>query len=184
MSQAIDPVFDRSVLPEGKVFIKANEESSRAYVIQTGLVRSFSHDEDGKEVEIGRFGPGTIIGEVCLVIDDLIPINYEAVETTTVITITRQDFQKKFAKADNVIQTILTHLTEKLAMHDGKALEKAMSKPEIDPTAAALVKSLTKSLPEERKAVYSEAILPHVNGLITAIKEMKRETGVDQTRRL
>lgn len=171
----MDPIFDRSVIPEGKVFIKAYEESSRAYVIQTGSVRSFMVNDDGEEVEISRFGVGTIIGEVCLVMDDVIPVNYQALETSTVITITRQDFEKKFTKTDNVIQTILTHLTEKLMMHDGTALEKAMNKPEIDPTAAALVRSLTSKLPEERKAVYSDAILPHVNGLILAIKEMKRE---------
>lgn len=171
----MDPVFDRSVISEGKVFIKANEESSRAYVIQTGTVRSYTVDEDGEEVEIARFGPGTIIGEVCLVMDDPIPVNYEAMESTTVITITRADFEKKFSKTDNVVQTIITHLTEKLVMHDSSALEKAMNKPEIDETAAQLVESLTAKLPEERKKVYTEALLPHVNGLITAIKEMKKE---------
>ncbi len=171
----MDPVFDRSVLHANKIFIKAYEESSRAYVIQEGIIRSFTYNEDKEEVEIARFGPGTIIGEVCLVMDDPIPVNYQAVETTTVITITRADFEKKFAKTDNVVRTIVMNLTEKLMMHDSKALEKAMNKPEIDETAAALVKSLTAGLPEERKQVYQEALLPHVNGMITAIKEMKKE---------
>jgi CRP-like cAMP-binding protein len=103
----MDPVFDRSVIPANKVFIKANEENSRAYVIQTGQVRSYIIDENDEKIEIARYGEGTIIGEVCLVIDDPIPMYYEAVESSTVITITRQDFEKKFAKADNVIQSRL-----------------------------------------------------------------------------
>ena len=172
----MDPVFDRSVISADKTFIKAHEESSRAYVIQTGSVRSYTVDEDGEEIEIARFGPGTIIGEVCLVMDDPIPVNYQAIESTTVITITRSDFEKKFSKTDNVVQTIVMNLTEKLIMHDSSALEKAMEKPEIDETAHALVKSLTANLQEERKKIYEDALLPHVNGMITAIKEMKRES--------
>jgi len=173
----MDPVFDRSVISADKIFIKAHKENNRAYVIQEGLVRSFTTDENGEEIEIARFGPGTIIGECCLVVDDLIPVNYQALDPTTVMTITRADFEKKFSKTDNVVQTIIMTLTEKLMMQDASALEKAMNKPEIDETALSLVKSFTNGLPEERKKIYEETLLPHINGMITAIKEIKRETG-------
>jgi CRP-like cAMP-binding protein len=171
----MDPVFDRSVIPANKVFIKANEEKSRAYVIQTGQVRSYIIDENDEKIEIARYGEGTIIGEVCLVIDDPIPMYYEAVESSTVITITRQDFEKKFAKADNVIQTILEHLAEKLKAQDSKALEDALANPEIDPTAQKMVDHLVGGLSEERKAVYSKALIPHVDGMLKAIGFMKEE---------
>lgn len=171
----MDPVFDRSVIPAGKVFIKANEENSRAYVIQTGQVRSFVIDEDGEEIEVARYSDGTIIGEVCLVVDDPIPMNYQTLESSTVITITRADFEKKFSKADQVIQTILEHLAEKLKLQDSKALEEAMEKPDIDPTAQKMVDHLVSGLSDERKAVFTKALLPHVDGMMKAINFMKEE---------
>ena len=87
-------VLERSCLPEGKIFIREGEENTRAYVIQTGEVSAFFTSEDGRKIEVDRYGPGTIIGEECLVVDTPAKLSYEVVETSTVITLTRQDFQK------------------------------------------------------------------------------------------
>src|SRR5690606_5508372 len=59
---------------------------------------------DGERVEVARHGPGTIIGEVCLALDDPIQMSFEALVDTTVVTITRQDFEKKLTRVDQTIK--------------------------------------------------------------------------------
>lgn len=177
-------VLERSVVQPGKPFIKAGEENMRAYVIQNGEVCAYVI-QDNQRIEIARFGPGTIIGEMCLMIDDPININYEAVVTTTVVTVTRQDFQKRLARADKTIKTILDHAIKKIEHYERLEMERAMKKPEtvfapppelpLDATAVALVENLIKDLSDEKKSSYREAMLPHINGLICGIKALKSE---------
>ncbi len=167
-------VSDRTALPAGKVFIKAGEECERAYIIQVGEVVAFTLN-DGEKVEVGRFGPGTLIGELCLLIDEPITLSYEAVVTTTVITITRQDFQKRLSKVDKTVRSILDHAAKKIRDYEREETHKAIRRSEIDDTAFALVHALCAGLAEEKKQKYTNAMLPHLNGLIKEIKEIKAE---------
>lgn len=165
-------VLERSVLESGKVFIRAGEEILRAYVIQSGEVSAFT-TLDGKKVEVTRFGPGTIIGETGLMIDEESKLSYEALNACTVITITRQDFQKRLARADKSITTILDHAVKKILYYEDIQTDKALSQSDIDETAIALMNSLLQGVTLDRKLQYEDAILPHVNDLIKAIKELK-----------
>lgn len=166
-------VLERKVIHAGKEFITAGEENICAYVIQTGHVRGFVMD--GKEkIEVDTHGPGTIIGEVCLMLDEPIKINYEAIVDTTVVTITRQDFGKKLARVDGTIRTILNHLMNKLLAQDNVAIDKARKRAQIDEQAFQIVRSLTAGLDDVRRRKYEDKILPHVNALVKAIKEVKK----------
>ncbi len=175
MSKAAD-VLERSAIPAGKVFLKAGEENSRAYVIQSGLVSSFMEIE-GRKIEVERHSPGTIIGELCLMVDSPIPLSYEAVESTTVVTITRQDFQKRLTRVDKTVVKILTHTVEKLAAHEKVEIEKAIKRSEIDDEAHALAHVIlkSKSLTFDQQVHYERMILPPINDMIKAIKKFKTE---------
>ncbi len=170
-------VLERSAIPAGKIFLKAGEENSRAYVIQAGLIISFM-EINGRKVEVERHGPGTIIGELCLMVDAPIVLSYEALEPTTVVTITRQDFQKRLTRVDKTVVKILTHTVEKLAAHEKVEIEKAIKRSEIDDMAQALALSILKSrkLSVDQQIEYERMILPPINDMIKAIKKFKEET--------
>lgn len=165
-------VLERSVLPEGKVFITAGEENSRAYVIQQGKVCAYVMHNDEKLV-VSTFGPGTIIGEMCLMIDAPIPLSYQALETTTVVTVTRQDFQKKLSRADKTIRTILDHAVKKIEKFEKGELDKARDNQVFDASAKQLIGGLLGGLSEDKKRKYEVALLPHINGLLKEIKNIK-----------
>lgn len=169
-----EDVFDRNVIHAGKVFIKAGEEHARAYMVQTGLLRSFVMDK-GQKVEVAEYGPGRIIGETCLMVDEPMTMSYEAVTDSTVITITRQDFQKKVSRIDKNIMTILHHVMDKLNYQDRGAIEKAKERAEIDPDALKIVAGLVIGLSPEKKFQYEKALLPHANQMIKAIKDIKKK---------
>jgi CRP-like cAMP-binding protein len=169
-----EEVLERKVIHAGKVFIKAGEEHARAYVVQNGLIKAYVMDGD-QRVDVADYEPGRIIGETCLMVDEPMTMNYEAVVDTTVVTITRQDFQKKISRIDKDINTILNHVMNKLNYQDLSAIDVARKRSKIDPDAFKMVDVLTASLPPERKFKYQNAILPHVNAMIKAIKDLKAE---------
>lgn len=165
-------VLERSALQAGKVFIREGEDNIRAYVVQDGEVAAYKNN-DGNKVEVARFGPGTIIGELNLMVDEESQLSYEALELSTVVSITRQDFQKRLARADKSITTILEHAVNKIKYYENIETQKALKNAEIDDTAKQLVEALVTGLPIDKKAQFEDAILPHLNSMIKAIKETK-----------
>lgn len=171
MTRAPD-VLERKVIHAGKVFIKEGEENNRAYLIQQGKVSAFVI-RDGQRVEVAEHGPGTIIGEVCLALDNPIKMSFEAVVDTTVVAITRQDFEKKLSKVDKTVRNIFTEVLKKLYAQDDTAIAAAGERARIDDDALKLVQGLLANLPPDKKFLYEKAILPHLNGLIKEIKNLK-----------
>ncbi len=174
-----DNVLERSVLQAGKVFIRLGEEISRAYVIQSGEVSAFMMDGDRK-IEVDRFGSGTIIGEMGLVLDEESKLGYEAITACTVVSITRQDFQKRLARADKSISTVLNQAIKKIMYYENIEAQKALKNSEIDDMALTLTQSLLTGLSVDKKMQYEDALLPHINGMIKAIKEMKNPKKTDK----
>lgn len=169
MTQAPD-VLERSVIQPGRSFITQGEENTRAYVIQNGEVSSFLRAEDEK-ILIGTYGPGTIIGELDLMVTTSSPLSYEANTTTTVITVTRQDFQKRLARSDKTIKTILDHAIKKLDNYQFKEKESALQRLNIDSKTKRVVDALIQSVAEEKKEAFKEDIIPHINGIINVLKK-------------
>jgi hypothetical protein len=179
MSNKSEDVLERKVIHAGKPFIKAGEEHARAYMIQNGEIIAFVMDNDIK-VQVAQYGPGQIIGETCLMVDEPMTMNYEAVVDTTVITITRQDFQKKISRLDKNIATILSYVMNKLNYQDVDSIGKARDKAQIDPDAYKMLTVLTAGLPDEKKFAYEKAILPHANAMIKEIKALKKKDKADK----
>lgn len=169
-----ESILERKVIYPGKPFIRAGEEHSRAYIVQNGLISSYI-EENGSKIKVQEYGPGRIIGEICLMSDEEMTMNYEAEVDTTVITLTRQDFQKKIAKIDENVATVLEHIVNKLNYQYAADLDEAKKLAAMDDDAAKLVKALTMKMPEERKIIYEKAIIPHVNALLKEIKILKEE---------
>ena len=174
MSKGAD-VLERSCMPEGKVFIRAGEKNARAYVIQNGKVSAFTMNGD-KKIEVGTFGPGAIIGEKCLVIDEPSTLSFEVIESATVVIITRQDFQKRLVKAGKSIKTVIEHAVQKLMHYESLELSKALNREDIGSEAYQLVKGLLNDVPPEQRMQHEEGLLPHADGLMKALKEIKEKS--------
>lgn len=174
MSKGAD-VLERSCLPMGKVFIRAGEENARAYVIQNGKVAAFTMSGDTK-IEVGTFGPGTIIGEKCLVLDEPATLSFEVVETATVVIITRQDFQKRLVKAGKSIKTVIDHAVKKLIHYENIEINRALDRKDIGDEAYQLVKGLLCDIPPEQRLQHEENLLPYADGLMKALKDIQKKS--------
>lgn len=174
MNMPSEDVLERKVIPPGKPFIKAGEEHARAYIVQTGEIQSYIL-KDNEKIIVQTYGPGRIIGEICLMSDEPMTMNYEAVESSTVVTLTRAEFQKKISKMDKNVSTILEHVMNKLNMQYAEDIDKAMKGTEMDPATLPLVDNLLKDISPERRYKFEKAITPHVNAMLKEIKTLKAE---------
>lgn len=165
-------ILERNFFHAGKTFIRAGEQNMRAHVIQKGMVVSYI-EQDGQEIEVGRYGPGTIIGEISLILDDPLSVSYKALTDITVVSISRQDFEKKLAVADGTIRTILRHIVDKANTQEKNNVETIIKSNVMDETAMMLIQAIVMGMGDDKKRAYELAITPHVNGLVTAIKATK-----------
>ena len=52
--------------PDGEVIFHQNDPGDAAYIIRTGAVRIWTHDEDAREVTLARLGPNDFFGELAV----------------------------------------------------------------------------------------------------------------------
>jgi CRP/FNR family transcriptional regulator, cyclic AMP receptor protein len=73
----------------GVVLIQEGDQGNTLYIVQTGRVRAFAADDTGKEITLGLYGPGELIGEMSL---DGGPrsANVETLEPSTCVVLTRE----------------------------------------------------------------------------------------------
>lgn len=173
-SDKSDSVLERKVIHPGKPFIKQGEEHARAYIVQNGRIRSYIM-EGTEQVEVTQYGPGRIIGEICLMSDEPMTMNYEAMEDTTVITLTRAEFQKKISKMDKNVATIFEHVMNKLNYQYAEDLNRARAGMSRDGDALKMVQVFSEKVPLARRAKYESAILPHVNAILQELKNFKKD---------
>jgi len=106
MAQGQDKILERKVYQMGETIFKEGDDGSRAYVLQSGEVE-ISKILDGKRSVLGTIGPGGIFGEMALIDDKPRMATAIAMDTTTVILVTRQMLEDKLAKADPFLRGLI-----------------------------------------------------------------------------
>jgi CRP-like cAMP-binding protein len=175
-------ILERSVFHAGQVFILAGSKHSNAYIVQSGEVIGFvSHNS--KKLEVSRFGPGSLIAETSLLVEEPMTVSYEAVVDTTVVMISAQDFQKSLLKADPLTKTVLKHIAGKFQKITADAIAEAQKNAVIDEEAYKIVQHLIRNLNTEKKSDYEEAMLPHFNELMRVLRSVQERHRHEQQRK-
>lgn len=165
-------IHDRKTIEAGKTFIKEGEQAYHAYLIQSGKCRVYT-ERSGEKVELAILEAGAIVGEAALIMDEPRGASVEAMETTTVIPITRDEFELKLHKTESTIKGVLKLLSQRLNTQNANTIGAFEESRYIDEDAESIVKSFSKKMSEERREQFEEKILPHMNGLVKALKAFK-----------
>lgn len=70
--------------PKGALLFQAEDKAVGFYFIQWGEVRVFKMDEQGRELEVARLGPGDFLGEAIAFVSGRFPFFAQAVKDSTV----------------------------------------------------------------------------------------------------
>ncbi|MGH1456414.1 MAG: cyclic nucleotide-binding domain-containing protein [Alphaproteobacteria bacterium] len=167
-------ILERVAIHAGKTFIHAGEKNTDSFIVQEGEVCSFII-ENGKKLIIDTFSSGSIIAETNLLINESEVLNYEAIKNSTVVKITRQDFEIKMKKLDSSLFNVITHLVQKLKVYEMRWTEKTIQAKQNDMKAMEIVDYLLRDMSTDRRTRYQEILLPHFNIMVKALDELKQE---------
>lgn len=97
----------RQIFVPTETIIRQGEPGDYAYLIEDGLVEIYVTRPDGAEQILGQRGPGSIIGEMAIVDSKARTASVRALTACTVLTINRDDFDRRLGSADPVIKLIM-----------------------------------------------------------------------------
>ncbi len=100
----------RKGLKKGEILFREGETGRQAYLVQQGTLQAVVN-ESGKTIELGKIGPGDIIGEMALIQDSPRSATVLAETEAYVIVISPQLMKNKLEDADPTIKAILDRMT-------------------------------------------------------------------------
>jgi len=98
----------------GEVIFTEGKEGTHAYILKTGKVKITKTIRDTTPRTIATVGQGNIIGEMALIDDAPRAGSAVALEATEAMVITRDEFQQRLDKSDQVISLLLKIYAERL----------------------------------------------------------------------
>lgn len=90
----------------GEVIMSQGDLGACAYFIQKGRVKIVVEKSDGKMLDMGTRGPGSIIGEMAIVDNQPRSATIQALEPCTLLEITKEDFARSVKGADPIVRLI------------------------------------------------------------------------------
>jgi CRP-like cAMP-binding protein len=100
----------------------ADDPAEGFFYLQSGEVRVFKMDEQGKELEVVRLGPGDFFGEAIVFIQDRYPSYAQAVKDSEVLLFEKSKFFQNLEK-DPEIGKFFLHLLAKKCIVLNKRIE-------------------------------------------------------------
>lgn len=101
------------ILKKDEFLFNAEDEARGFYYLLSGEVRVFRMDEQGKEVEVVRIGPGDFFGEAIVFVMATFPSYAQAVQDSELLFFAKDDFFRNLEKDPSIAKFFLTLLAKK-----------------------------------------------------------------------
>jgi EAL domain-containing protein (putative c-di-GMP-specific phosphodiesterase class I) len=102
----MQPRESQKTYKTGEVVMRQGDVGDCAYIIEEGEVQILIERADGKSVQVGTRGPGTIVGEMAIVDNAPRVATVVATKDCKMLEITRDDFAQRLKTTDPVIHMI------------------------------------------------------------------------------
>ncbi len=96
------------------ILMTEGDAGESMYVIQSGLVKVFVSDEDGKELVLYEQGPGAVIGDIALLDDEPRSASVSTLDKTTALMIGKSGFIQCLKESPEMGLGIIRSLTQRL----------------------------------------------------------------------
>jgi len=110
--------------PKNTVIINENDLADSLYIIETGRVKVYCSDKNGKEFIMNTLGAGDYFGELALLDDDRRSASVRTLEKASFLIIYKEEFNKVLLNQVNIAATLIRNLTRRVRKltQDVKAL--------------------------------------------------------------
>ena len=116
----IGEVSVERVLPKGSVILTEGAIGDSLFAIESGRVKVFIGDEDGREIILKLLGPGDFFGEMSLIDQQPRSASVAAIEPTTLRILSQEAFQMCLNRAPRIATTVMQALAKRLRDADRK----------------------------------------------------------------
>ncbi len=101
-------------LRRGEILFRADARADAGFVVASGEVGLFRSRRAG-EVQVGTFGPGTVLGELALVTETRRPATARAQTDCDILRISRQIFRRMLEEYPEIAAELHARLADQLA---------------------------------------------------------------------
>ena len=100
--------------PRNTVVINENDFADSLYVIESGRVKVYCSDKNGKEYIMNTLGPGDYFGELALLDDDRRSASVRTLEKSTFTIMFKDEFHAIMERHPKIAQTLIRNLTRRV----------------------------------------------------------------------
>ena len=98
---------------KNEILFNAQDKANGMYYVQSGEIRVFKMDEQGKEVEVVRIEPGDFLGEAIVFVSSEFPFYAQAVKDSKVFFLEKKTISQEIKKDPTAAQFFLNLLAKK-----------------------------------------------------------------------
>jgi len=170
-------ILDRRTVPKGHVIVHEGEKGANAFLIQSGRVRVYVTDKQGRKADVGILEPGQIFGEMALVFDSPRTATVEALEDTNLILITRDTLRQKLEKSDPTVKALVPMLMRRIVQANETTLKKSGGMDALIEAAAAVYQNIEVGLSVQEKSSLKRDVEPKLQEFLAAAKAFSQRGG-------
>ena len=100
-------------LLQNEIVFGEGEEGNHAFIIKSGKIEIFRTDPSGGKHVIATLGPGEMFGEMALVDDQQRTATAKAIVESSILVISKGEFQDRLQRSDKAVAMMLGILTKR-----------------------------------------------------------------------
>ena len=113
-------VASEKTYPKNAVVLTEGEAGDSLFMIQTGKVKVFIGDEDGREIILKILSPGSFFGEMSMIDKQPRSASVTTLETSTFLVLQHNAFEKCVEAAPRIAQMVMQVLAQRVREADRK----------------------------------------------------------------
>ncbi len=129
--EELSSYIDQKNFAAGQTIFKAGQAGGEMYVVLSGKVQTYIHDEDGQQVVLAEVGPGEWFGELSLLDGDQRSATATALTQTRTCIVDREDLHLLFSKKPDAALDVLAILSRRLRNTDQIIAQRAARNPNV-----------------------------------------------------
>jgi len=98
---------------KGEVLFSAQEKANGFFYVESGEIRVYKMDENGREVEVVRLGPGDFLGEAIVFVSSEFPFFAQAVKDSMVLFFDKTTILREMEREPSVAKFFVNLLASK-----------------------------------------------------------------------
>lgn len=110
----------RKRFQKGEMIFSAQDEADGFYYVESGEIRVFKMDEQGREAEVVRLGSGGFLGEAIVFVSAVFPVFAQAVSDSEVLFFVKGRIKQEMAKDPRIAMYFVDLLAKKCVVLSNK----------------------------------------------------------------